>query len=86
VDAALRAVLRVSAIATGVMEKSVASAYERSKRAKDKIHKEWLDHLDAQVVAGLGELDGAAAGKCYLCDDQLTLADINLLGAGDRPQ
>ncbi|MFT5450370.1 MAG: glutathione S-transferase [Gammaproteobacteria bacterium] len=78
-----RVVLRVSAIATGVMEKSVASAYERSKRPKDKIHKEWLDQLDAQVVAGLGELDGAAAGKTFLCDDQLTLADINAVVAYD---
>lgn len=78
-----RAVLRLSAIATGVMEKAVASAYERSKRPKDKIHQDWLDQLDGQVVSGLAELESAAAGRSFLHGDQLTLADINAVVAYD---
>jgi len=78
-----RAVLRHSAVATGTMEKAVASAYERHRRPKDKIHPEWLDHVNGQVAAGLTVLDSAADGRDWLHGDHMTLADINAVVAFD---
>lgn len=80
---ARRDVLYLTAIAVGAMEKTVASAYERNKRPKEKVHQEWLDQVEGQALDGLKMLDAAAEGKAYLCGDSLTLADINAVVAYD---
>lgn len=80
---ARRDVMKLSAIAVGAMEKTVASAYERNKRPKEKVHQEWLDQVESQALAGLKELDAAAKDRQYLCGNGLTLADINAVVAYD---
>lgn len=79
-----RAVLRISAIAQGAMEKAVASAYERNRRPKEKVYQGWVDHVEGQSSSALRSLeDAAAASGEWLHGDRLTLADINAVCALD---
>ena len=79
-----RAVLRTSAIATGVMEKGVAAAYEmRQRQPGELVHEPWLRQLKDQVKAGLAELEKAAVGKRWLHGAEPGLADINAVVAFD---
>ncbi|MDA1099767.1 MAG: glutathione S-transferase family protein [Proteobacteria bacterium] len=81
--AARRAVLRFAAIGHGVMEKSVASSYERNRRPKEKIFDGWVNQVDSQVTGGLVALNDAAAAGDWLYGDHLTLADVNAVVAHD---
>lgn len=78
-----RAVMNLSGIALGAMEKGIASAYERSKRPKEKIHQEWLDHIESQIMGGLKALDEALGNKDWLHGDHMTFADISAVIAYD---
>lgn len=79
-----RAVLRVSAIAQGAMEKAVASSYERNRRPKDKVFQGWVDQVEGQTASALAELDGlAAADGDWMHGGDMTLADINAVVAFD---
>ncbi len=79
-----RAVLRLSVIAQGAMEKAVASYYERGRRPKDKVYQDWVDRVDGQCASALAALDAAAAaGGQWLYGDHLTLAEINATAAFD---
>ncbi len=79
-----RAVLRISAIAQGAMEKAVASSYERTRRPKDKVYKGWVEQVDAQNASALASLDAMAkAGGDWMHGDHMTLADINAAVAYD---
>ncbi|MEM9682345.1 MAG: glutathione S-transferase family protein [Pseudomonadota bacterium] len=78
-----REVLRSALIAQGAMEKSVASAYERNRRPKDKVYQGWVDHVDGQAASALKALDEQAAGREWLHGDHMTLADINAVCALD---
>jgi glutathione S-transferase len=80
-----RAVLRLAAIGHGVMEKGVASSYERNRRPKELVFDDWVKMVDGQVAGGLAALDEAAAasGGGYLCGDHLSLADVNAVVAYD---
>ena len=77
-----RAVLRLAAVAHGVMEKGVSSSYERNHRPKEKIFDGWVNQVENQVTGGLAALNTAAAGK-WLYGDHLTLADVNAVVAHD---
>ena len=78
-----RRVLRTSAMATGIMEKGVAAAYELRQRPGELIHEPWLKHLKGQVRAGLADLERAADGKRWLHGPEPGLADINAVVAFD---
>tara|TARA_B100000614_G_C14519653_1_gene482056 strand:+ start:880 stop:1578 length:699 start_codon:yes stop_codon:yes gene_type:complete len=79
-----RLVLRSVAIAHGVMEKGVASSYEKTRRAPEKISEEWLSYLQRQIILGLEELERKAEqSDKWLHGDTLTLADITTICAFD---
>lgn len=79
-----RAVLRTTAVATGVMEKGVSSSYERNRRPADKVYQNWVDRVDSQAATGLVELDRlAAASGGWLHGGDMTLADISAVCAHD---
>jgi glutathione S-transferase len=56
-----RHVLRLTTVALGAVDKAVWSAYEYRFRPAEKVHKPWVQHNDAQVVAGFTHLDAIAA-------------------------
>ena len=78
-----RAGLRLAAIVHGVMEKAVASSYERGRRPKELVYDKWVEMVEGQVVGGLAALNEAAAGGDYLHGSNLTLADVNAVVAYD---
>lgn len=78
-----RAVLRLTSIALGAMEKAVASAYERTRRPKEKVFQDWVDRVDGQCATALKALDAAAAKGQWLHGDHMTLADISGVVAYD---
>ena len=81
---ARRLVLRSVAIAHGVMEKGVASSYEKTRRAAEKVSEEWLSYLQRQIIWGLEELERKAEqSNKWLHGDTLTLADITTICAFD---
>lgn len=56
-----RHVLKLTTVALGAVDKAVWSAYEHRFRPEEKVHKPWVRHNDAQVVAGFEYLDAIAA-------------------------
>ncbi|MDP7548522.1 MAG: glutathione S-transferase family protein [Alphaproteobacteria bacterium] len=78
-----RAVLRLTAIGHGAMEKAVSSSYERNRRPKDKVFDGWVNQVEGQVAGGLAALNEAAAKGDFLYGDHLTLADVNAVVAHD---
>ncbi len=56
-----RHVLKLTTVALGSVDKAVWSAYEYRFRPEEKVHKPWVRHNDAQVVAGFEYLDGIIA-------------------------
>lgn len=56
-----RHVLKLTTIALGAVDKAVWSAYEYRFRPAEIVHKPWVRHNDAQVVAGFTYLDAIAA-------------------------
>lgn len=78
-----RNILRLNAIAHGVMEKAVASSYERGRRPKEKVFQGWVDMVEEQVMSGLAELEKTAAGDGWLTGGDITLADITTVVAYD---
>ena len=79
-----RAVLRTSVIAVGAMEKGVASAYERTRRPKDKVFQDWVDRVDGQAATAMKALEAfASKSGQWLHGDHMTLADINAVVAFD---
>ena len=55
---ARRRTLRVMALAAGVMDKSIASAYERLVRPEERRWSDWIARLRKQQEGGLEALDG----------------------------
>ena len=78
-----RAVMQLTAIAHGAMEKAVASSYERNRRPKELVYETWRDMLDTQAAGGLAALEAAATGRDWLCGEAMTLADITAVCAYD---
>jgi glutathione S-transferase len=79
------AVLNLSAIAQGTMEKAVASVYERTRRPKEKVYQGWVDMVEGQITSGLAALESHATGAGdWMHGDHMTLADINAVVAYDQ--
>jgi glutathione S-transferase len=82
--ASRREVLRLTAMATGIMDKAVAGYYERTRRPPEKFHQPIADQVDAQVAGGFKALDEAASRrKPYLTGEWLTQADVSTVCAFD---
>jgi len=56
-----RRVHKLTTVALGSVDKAVWSAYEHRFRPAELVHKPWVKHNDAQVVAGFTYLDAIAA-------------------------
>jgi glutathione S-transferase len=67
--------LKITAMATGVMDKGVAAFYERTKRPAEKVHQPWHDHLAGQVTGGLKALEALPMTPWFL-GDKMSLADV----------
>ena len=79
-----RAILRTTALAHAVMEKGVASSYEKTRRPKEKICNEWLAHIEKQAEQGLLELEKTATARSgWLHGCTITLADVTVICAFD---
>lgn len=79
--AARRKVMQTTAFGVGVMEKAQWAFYEPRFHPAEKVHQPWIDHNDAQVVAGLKHLDGiaATAGDGWLAGTpEISQADITV--------
>jgi glutathione S-transferase len=62
VGAARRAALQLVVLATGVCDKTVASVYERRRKAS-KVDLGWIKRYREQIEAALGELDRRSAAQ-----------------------
>jgi len=80
-----RRTLYVSAIATGVMEKAVSSAYEIRMRPDEYVYEPYLQRLRGQLLAGLVELNSRLDGP-YYGGEKPSLADVNAVIAYDQVQ
>jgi len=78
-----RDVLRISAIATGIMEKGVAAAYEMRRRPSHLVHQPWLQYIQQQVRDGLAYLETELAGKTWFTGAGPKLDDVNAVVAFD---
>ncbi len=50
-------VLRLQALADGIMDAALAQVYERRFRPEEKVHQPWLDHQDGKVSRALDSLE-----------------------------
>ena len=55
-----RRVMKLTAVATGTMDKTVWAVYEGRFHPKEEFHKPWVEHNEAQALGGLEYLDAAA--------------------------
>lgn len=81
-----RQVLKLSAYATGAMDKAVVAYYEETRRPEDKQWPDYADRADAQVLAALEVLDAAclaAGGDGPVVGGRLSQADVSATVALD---
>ena len=69
-----RQVMKVTAVALASIEKAQWAFYERRVRPPEKVHQDWIDHNEGQVLGGLRFLDDLAS----------RLADDGWIAGGDR--
>lgn len=81
---ARRQSLKINALAVGTMEKTVASAYERTLRPKEFIYEPYLSKLNGQVAAGLEALDRVCPSDTWIGGATPNLADISAVVAYDQ--
>jgi glutathione S-transferase len=79
---ARRLVQRLTATATGIMDKAVAARYEVTLRPEHKIHQPWIEHNQGQIRSALGWLERQAKIP-WMTGRQLTQADISVTVMGD---
>ncbi len=75
-----RAVMQLTAVSTGTMDKAVWAYYEGRFHPAEKVHEPWVEHNDGQVMGGLGHLDvcAAKAGDGWLAGTgRISQADIS---------
>jgi len=76
-----RHAMKITAIATGTMDKTVSAYYEGFHHPKEKIHQPWIDRNDMQLLGGLDYLNDLAevAGEAgWLAgSERLGQADIS---------
>jgi glutathione S-transferase len=73
-----RRVLRIIALASGVLDKVGAVVYERTLRPIEKIHEPWIERCRMQYFGGLTALE-AATGDGWYAADRLTMAEITVV-------
>lgn len=66
---ARRAVMKATAVGLGAIDKTVWAAYEHRFHPKEKVHRPWVEHNEAQALAGFKWLDALAAeaDEGWLC-------------------
>ena len=77
---ARRTAMRLTAAATGTMDKAVWAYYEGRFHPAEKVHEPWIEHNEEQVMGGLGYLDACAAeaGQGWLAGgERIGQADIS---------
>lgn len=77
---ARRDCMKLIAVATGTMDKTVWAVYEGRFHPKEKYHKPWVEHNEEQALGGLGYLDecAKAAGDGWLGgSDRISEADVS---------
>ncbi|MBT6273718.1 MAG: glutathione S-transferase family protein [Chromatiales bacterium] len=68
-------VLNVCAIATGAVEKAIATAYEIRFRPKEMRHAPWVERCTEQAIGGFTHLEGELKGD-WFSGDVMTQADV----------
>ena len=79
-----RHVMKLTAVATGTMDKTVWAVYEGRFHPKGKIHRPWIEHNEEQALGGLGFLDNCAkaAGDGWLAGgERISEADVSAVVA-----
>ena len=77
---ARRDVMKLTAVASGTMDKAVWAYYETRFHPEEKVHEPWIEHNEEQAMGGLGYLDSCAkkAGQRWLTGgDQISQADVS---------
>ena len=77
---ARRDVMKLTAVASGTMDKAVWAYYETRFHPEEKVHEPWIEHNEEQAMGGLGYLDSRAkkAGQRWLAGgDQISQADVS---------
>ena len=75
--------MKLTAIATGTMDKTVWAVYEGRFHPKEKFHKPWVEHNEAQAEGGLAYLNDAvesadAVNNGWITGgDRITQADVS---------
>lgn len=69
-----RHVMKVTAVALASIEKAQWAFYERRVRPPEKVHQDWIDHNERQVLGGLRFLNDLAS----------RLADDRWIAGGER--
>ena len=75
-----RKIMKLTAVATGTIDKTVWSVYEERFHPEEKVHQPWIEHNEEQALGGLGFLDARAkaAGADWLADDaRISQADVS---------
>jgi glutathione S-transferase len=91
---ARRAAMQIAALGVGVMEKAQWAFYETRFHPEEKVHQPWIDHNDAQVIAGLEHLntlaisagDGWLAGTPTISQADISVAVAHSFVRKVRPQ
>ncbi len=89
-----RKIMKLTAVATGTMDKTVWALYEGRFHPKEKVHQPWVEHNEDQMLGGLGFLNevAEAAGDGWLGGaGRVTQADVTgaiafTFGATARPK
>lgn len=74
---ARRDVLRLCHIATGAMDKTVQAAYERNRKAKDKVDENWARQMETQADSALRALEAFAKARWFV-GTRMTQADVTV--------
>ncbi len=75
-----RKVMKLTAVATGTMDKAIWAVYEGRFHPKEKVHRPWIEHNEEQACGGLGFLNDCAkaAGDGWLAGtDRISQADVS---------
>ncbi|HVI51991.1 MAG TPA: glutathione S-transferase family protein [Candidatus Sulfotelmatobacter sp.] len=78
-----RRVLKLVALAMGVMEKSLGCYVERQVRPGDKLHQALLDRFAAQAQAGLAALENECPADGWLFGGKISQADVSAVAGMD---
>ncbi|NKC15424.1 MAG: glutathione S-transferase family protein [Gammaproteobacteria bacterium] len=69
------AVLNIAGIATGAVEKAIATVYEVRFRPQDKRHVPWVERCSEQAVGGFNHLENQLDGGWFV-GGRMTQADV----------